>query len=286
MATVEEPRADQCWKAQAGEAWVARERELDVQLGPLGRAVIERLAPQPGECALDIGCGSGQTLLELAERVGERGEVLGVDISEVMVARARQRVRDAGVPQIRVEVGDAQDYVFPRVFDLAFSRLGVMFFREPVRAFQNVRQALRPGGRLGFVCFQARARNEWAEVLLDAVLPLTEQELPAMFQPDRPGPFYFGEPERIRSVLTQAGFESLSIEPEERELHLGGAHTLQQAVDYAMQIGPAARVIAEAGAERAPVFRAALEAALARFVVDDGVWLGSSHFYVSARRGA
>ncbi len=283
MKSTPEFRADQCWKTQAGDAWVRFEAELDKQLEPLGRGVLERLAPRPGERALDIGCGSGQTLLELAELVGENGHVLGVDISEPMVARARQRVAQAGFKQVAVEIGDAQTHRFDPTFDLQFSRVGVMFFQDSLLAFKNLLAALKPGGRLGFVCFQEREKNEWAEVVLSAVTPvLGLRELPPLYDPDRPGPFYFAQPDRIRSVLEGAGYAEVVIEAEQRKLHYGGASTLEQALDYAMQIGPAARAIAEADPALAPACREALGRALAPHAGPDGVWLGSAHFYVRA----
>jgi len=278
-------RADQCWTAQSGDAWVAFEAQLDTQLGPLGRALIDRLAPQPGERALDIGCGSGQTLIELGERVGEAGYVLGVDISEPMVRRARERIREAGFRQVAVELGDAQSYAFPAPFDLEFSRLGVMFFQDAVVAFKNLLGALRSGGRLGFVCFQPRERNEWAEVVLSAVAPvLGLREPPELLQNGRSGPFFFAAPERIRSVLEAAGYGDLVIEAEERKLHFGGARTLEEAVYFATHVGPASRAIAGADPALVPACRDALSAALAPFVSARGVWLESAHYFVTARR--
>ena len=285
MSESSEFRVDQCWKAQSGEAWVAFESALDAQLGPLGRALLDRLAPRTGERALDIGCGSGQTLLELAERVGERGQVVGVDISDPMVARARERISAAGLRHVEIVLGDAQSQRFDEPFDLEFSRFGVMFFQDPVLAFRNLLQALKPGGRLGFVCFQASEKNEWAEVPLGAVMAaIGSTELPQMFQPDRPGPFFFARQERIRDVLSQAGYGNIVIEPEERKLHFGGASTLEQAVDYATKIGPAARAMADADQALVPACRAALAEALAPLAGPDGVWLRSAHYFVSARR--
>jgi SAM-dependent methyltransferase len=275
---------EQCWKAQSGEAWVRYQRELDAQLGPLGRALIERVLPEPGERVVDVGSGAGQTLLELAERVGPAGRVLGVDVSEPMVERARQRVAAAGLSNVDVVLGDAQEHAFDGSFELVFSRLGVMFFRDPVAAFRNLRSALHPGGRLGFVCFQSRADNEWAEVLLAAVAQVCGREVvPPLLEPDRPGPFFFADPERIRSVLEQAGFGALQLEPDQRALHFGGALTLDQAVDYALNVGPAARVIAEADPALRPRFGEALASAIQPFVSPSGVWLGSAHWLVTAR---
>ncbi|HEV8248037.1 MAG TPA: methyltransferase domain-containing protein, partial [Polyangiaceae bacterium] len=209
--------ADQSWQDRGGASWVRQQERIDVQLDPFGRAVLGKLGPQAGERALDVGCGSGQTVLELAELVGPSGRVVGVDISEQMLARARERVRAQGYGAVELVLGDAQTHALPPDQDLEFSRFGVMFFQDSVAAFRNLFAALRAGGRLGFVCWQAMTKNEWAQVLLQAVLPiLPKPALPPMLQPDRPGPFYFDSPERISSILSAAGFGSIEIEPFER----------------------------------------------------------------------
>src|SRR5262245_18036823 len=105
------PLASQAFKEKAGEAWVRLQERTDAQIDPLGRAAIARLGIAAGERVLDVGCGCGQTLLELAELVGPAGRVLGVDISEPMLARARERA--AGRPTIELALGDAQTHAFP-----------------------------------------------------------------------------------------------------------------------------------------------------------------------------
>jgi ubiquinone/menaquinone biosynthesis C-methylase UbiE len=93
-------------------------------------------------------------VLELARRVGTGGHVLGIDISTPMLNLARQRATEAGYSQTALVQADMSTYGFPsQAFDLAFSRFGVMFFADPVAAFANLRAALKPSGRLVFVCF-------------------------------------------------------------------------------------------------------------------------------------
>ncbi|TFG97014.1 MAG: class I SAM-dependent methyltransferase, partial [Myxococcales bacterium] len=140
---------------------------LDAQIAPLGVAAMEQARPAPGESVLDIGCGCGQTSVQLKERVGPKGSVLGVDISTPMLERARARA--AGLPNLRFTNADAQTHSFDERFDLAFSRFGVMFFADPVAAFANVHRALRPGGRVAVVCWQGIDRNPWLLVPLRAV---------------------------------------------------------------------------------------------------------------------
>lgn len=287
MTSSEEPRVEQAWQGRSGDNWVAFEAALDAQLDPFGRAVLDKVAPRRGEWALDIGCGTGQTLIELAELVGREGRVLGVDLSEPMLARARQRLQSAGLGPDRVELalGDAAAYAFEPRFDLAFSRFGVMFFENSARAFRNVANALRPGGRLGFACWQALSKNQWASVGLDAVLPrLPSGEPPALLRDDRPGPFYFSDAERVRGFLKQAGFVDVEIEAVEREVHVGAAQTSEQAADYALEIGPASRAIEGSDPALRPALRDALVAAFRPFVSERGVWLGAAAFVVTAVR--
>jgi ubiquinone/menaquinone biosynthesis C-methylase UbiE len=276
-------RADQAFRHQAGAAWVLLQEQTDIQIDPFGRAALAKLDLTTGARVLDVGCGCGQTLLELAELVGPRGHVLGVDISEPMLERARERV--AGQAVVELCCADAQTHPFPPAdFDAAFSRFGVMFFEDASRAFANVGRALRTQGRLAFVCWQDLALNPWADLPLRAVLPVLGPDAsPDLMRPGRPGPFYFADVDRVRTILSTAGFADVQIDRFEQPLHLGGAMTLEQAVSYCRQIGPAARAMADAAAELRPALDAALAGALAPFVRERGVWLDGAAFIVTAR---
>jgi SAM-dependent methyltransferase len=275
--------ASQSFAEKAGEAWVRMQERTDALIDPLGRVAIERLGAVAGEGLLDVGCGCGQTLLELAERVGPSGHVLGVDISPPMLARARERI--AGRPPIEVALGDAQTYAFaPGAFDAVYSRFGVMFFEDPGAAFRNLRAAARSGGRLSFVCWQALAKNPWAARPLEAVMRLLpESAMPDMLREGRPGPFFLSDPARVRAILGAGGWKDVSLEPVEMPLHLGGAATLDEAVAYSLQIGPAARAMADALAALKPALEAALREALAPFAGARGVFLDGAAFVVTAR---
>jgi SAM-dependent methyltransferase len=142
------------WNSPTTQAWVTLQDRIDVLFLPLTEVVLERAAPRAGERVLDIGCGCGATVLGLAGRVGPEGQVLGVDVSEPMIARARARIEEEGCSNAAVVLGDASLYPFETgSFDLAFSRFGVMFFSNPVEAFANIHRALKADGRLVFACF-------------------------------------------------------------------------------------------------------------------------------------
>jgi SAM-dependent methyltransferase len=268
---------------RAGLAWVRLQERTDAQVGPPGSAAMAKLPLAAGQRVLDVGCGCGQTLLQLAAAVGPSGHVLGVDVSPPMLGRAREVVE--GHPEIELVLSDAQTHAFaPASFDAMYSRFGVMFFTDPHAAFANLRGALKPGGRLAFVCWQAMARNPWAAEPLAAVKRLIpEQKLPDMLVPDRPGPFYLADPERIRAILSGAGFVSVELEAWEQPLHFGGAMTLAEVTSYATQIGPAARAMAEAPEELHPALEAALSKAFEPYVTERGVWMNGACWLVTAR---
>ena len=275
--------AARIFNERAGEAWTRLQEQTDAQLDPFGREAMARLDLAPGERVLDVGCGCGQTLLELGDLVGPEGRVLGVDISEPMVERARTRAADRS--SVSVALADAQTHAFaPADFDAAFSRFGVMFFEDAVAAFANLRRALVPGGRLAFVCWQDIARNPWADVPLRAVLGVLGRDAaPELVRPGNPGPFYFSDPDRVRTILTAAGFTDVVIDPYERPMNLGAAATVEEALAYSRHIGPAARAMADADPNLRPALDAALTAALARFTTDRGVWSEAAAFIVTAR---
>jgi SAM-dependent methyltransferase len=142
------------WNSAGGRRWVERQQSQDVVLGPILQATLERAQPRQGERVVDIGCGTGASSIALAERVGPSGQVLGVDVSAPMLARASERLPP--VAPVRFIHADATTYRFESAaFDLLFSRFGVMFFAEPARAFANLRIALKPSGRLAFACWRS-----------------------------------------------------------------------------------------------------------------------------------
>jgi len=283
MSPPDPPRASQSFVEKGGEAWARMQDQTDALIEPLGRIAIERLGVAAGERILDVGCGCGQTLLQLADIAGPTGHVLGVDISPPMLGCARERV--AGRPTIALALGDAQTYTFAcPAFDAVYSRFGVMFFDDHRAAFRNLRGAARAGGRLSFVCWQEMAKNPWASRPLDAVMRLLPASaMPDMLREGRPGPFFMSDPARVRAILGDAGWTDVSIEPVEMPLHLGGAATLDEVVEYSLQIGPAARATTDAPETLKPALAAALREAFAPFASARGVYMDGAAFVVVAR---
>ena len=158
------------WNSAASRAWADQYERMDRAVADLTKSLLDLARLQVGEHVLDIGCGSGTTVLELAARVGPGGHVLGADISNQSVARARQRIADAGSRHAEVIMADVSAHPFEQhSLELAFSRFGVMFFSDPRAAFANVQRAMKAGGRLALAVFRAASENLWPNGPLEAV---------------------------------------------------------------------------------------------------------------------
>jgi len=278
------PNAEQIryWNEHSGPRWVASEAMLDAQIAPLGLAAMERARVAAGERVLDVGCGCGQTTLQLAEKVGPRGGVTGIDISAPMLERARARAAERELAHARFLNADAQTTrLGAAAFNLVFSRFGVMFFADPAAAFANLRASLAPGGRVVFVCWQELMRNPWMRVPLLAAAPHLPPLTPPA--PGAPGPFAFADPVRVRGILEAAGFADVAIDPFESDLALGGVGgNLEQAVELVMGLGPLAAALREAAADLRLRVAAAVREAIAPYATPAGVKLGSAAWIVRA----
>ena len=272
------PNADQVayWNDTAGQTWADLQAPMDRQLESLGRRALAALAPKPGERVLDIGCGSGATTLMLAEAVAPGGEAVGVDISRPMLDVARRR--SAGMTGVRFHEADAQSEPFAAAgFDAVFSRFGVMFFEDPAAAFANIHRALKPGGRLAFVCWRAPFENQFMMLpVMAAAQHLPPQEPP---DPTAPGPFAFADPERVRGILTASGFNDIDIVAYDEKI---GGGDLETSLDLSLRIGPLGRALRE-NPDRREAAVAAVREALAAHAGPDGVKLAAAAWIVTAR---
>ena len=282
MSSTNENNLRDMWQGTAAARWLQEQVRLDELLRPFGQAAQMTLAAVSGEWILDVGCGAGTTSFELADAVAPSGGVYGIDISEPLLERARERAEAAGSKNTQWIVADAATHRFDRGFDALYSRFGVMFFSDPVAAFSNLRDALQRSGRLAFVCWQELDRNPWANRPLTAARSAApELPLPAMFQPGQPGPFAFGDQEYVNDSLKAAGFRQVDITRFERPVHLGAS--AEDAADSSLVIGPTSRFAAEAPPEVGASIRNAIIEALKPFESPRGVWLDAATYVVSAR---
>jgi len=202
-----------------------------------------------------------------------------------MLERARERAGSAGLENVSFTAADAQVHVFEAGrYDLVFSRFGVMFFEAPVAAFANLHRGLAAGGRLTFVAWQELGKNPWMLIPVMAVAPLVE--LPPPPQAGAPGPFAFADADRLSGILSEAGFESPSIEPLSGEVTVGGSGGLDQATDFVLQMGPAGRVLRGADDETLRAAREAVREALAPFSTPEGVRMKCAAHIVSASKSS
>ena len=269
------------WNERGGPQWVKLQERLDAQIGPLGLVALEQAAAQPGESVLDIGCGCGHTALALAEQVGPRGSVRGIDVSRPMLGRARERQQEQQLQNLSFLHADAQTHQFePASVDLIFSRFGVMFFEDASQAFGNLRTALRPGGRLCFLCWQELQKNDWVRVPLQAAAQ--HVPLPPRPEPGTPGPFSLADPDRVRSILDSAGFRNVRSQPHETNISVGGATGVDGAVAFLLAIGPVASLLRESNTETRSRVAEAIHTALLPYADGNSVYLSSATWVVQA----
>jgi SAM-dependent methyltransferase len=228
--------------------------------------------------ALDIGCGTGQTTREAA-LVASDGEALGIDIDGGMIARARELADREGVPNVRFEVGDAQTHPFRSgASDVAISRFGTMFFSDPEMAFRNIARAVRAGGRLVMMVWQAHDRNEWA-VAIDQALGVEKHEVAAA--PGR-DPFSLAEPPTVRRILAAAGFADGEFCDVDVPVYYG--QDVDAALAFVGRFANVSEALSRSGPRAAGTILARLRATLESRASERGVWLGSRAWIVTARR--
>ncbi|MBI1260932.1 MAG: methyltransferase domain-containing protein [Rhizobiales bacterium] len=282
----DQPNAQQIeeWNGRVGERWVLHQDRLDRMLAPMSAAVLSAAALKSGEQVLDIGCGCGATTLEAARILGPNGHVTGVDISDPMVKRARERATAAKI-DATFNVADAATYHFKAAqFDAMISRFGVMFFDNPPAAFANIRASLKATGRMAFVCWRSMPENDWLGAPLKAAMPF----LPPMekTEPGAPGPFAFADRDRLNGILSEAGFRSIRIEAHDEGLTMGtsaNGDAVDDALVQAMEIGPLSRMLAKQPDDIRQTARTAVREALLDYVTPQGVVMSGAVWIVTAK---
>lgn len=268
------------WNGTAGRAWTDVQAALDLMLEPFERHLVDAAARAGARTVLDVGCGTGATTLAIARCLGAGARCVGLDISEPMLERAKNRAEEQA-SAARFIRADAQSYPFELgAFELVVSRFGVMFFRDSVAAFANLRAATAPAGQLRFVAWRAAAENPFmttAERAAAKFLP----NLP-LRRPDAPGQFAFADPERIRHVLRESGWVDVDIQPLDLECTLPAADLAH----YYTRLGPLGEVLQGADDSTRAQVAAAVNAAFQSYVNGSEVRFIAACWTVGARRSA
>ena len=268
------------WNGPGGQRWADRQQVQDILLAPVADLLVDRAQIKRGEAVVDVGCGSGAVSIAIAEKLGPSGNVLGIDVSAPMLARARQ-IAPAGLP-VDFVLADATVFPFdPGSFDLLVSRFGVMFFAEPARSFANLRKALKPEGRLAFACWREPRENPFFMVPLQAVY----KHVPRLPQlgPEDPGPFAFASEQRVTRILSEAGFSHVTMERCDLTLDLAVGRGIEAAVQSTLEIGPSARALAEQPPDVVAAAAQSIGQELMPFVHGQSVLLKGSIWIVTAR---
>jgi SAM-dependent methyltransferase len=283
----ENEEATEAWSGVLFDRFVEFRDLIVTSLVQHGDAAMKLYPPNPGDRVLDVGCGFGDTTQQLAALVGPDGKAVGVDVAEPFIRASVEEAREAGVENVEFITGDVQVMELPGTFDYVFSRMGVMFFANPVQAWRNLRSALKPGGRFVAVVWRRKLDNPWlhrAEQVVDQYLEEPEEtDEPTC----GPGPFSMNNADTVAEQLVIAGFERPTFTRLDLPMKLG--NDLDEAVRLNMAIGPAAELIRLSGDE-AEKIRPKLETEIREVLADydgpDEVSAPASTWIVTATRAA
>jgi ubiquinone/menaquinone biosynthesis C-methylase UbiE len=276
--------AIEAWNTVLFDKFVRFRRVLIAGLGIHGARAMDRHPPKPGTTVVDIGCGFGDTTIELGKRIGTSGRAVGVDAAARFIESARKEAREARAENVSFEVSDIEKSVPGGPYELAYSRMGTMFFASPVFALRNIRKTLAPNGRLCMVVWRKREANECmyaAEVCMRDLLgepPKGDQVTCG------PGPFSMAGADLVSDQLIAAGYTDIAFERSDALIETG--RDVEEAIDFGLQLGPAGEIVRLAGdaaTTRMSEIRAALSQVLAPYSRPDGVWSPSSCWIVTAR---
>ncbi|MEV8015511.1 class I SAM-dependent methyltransferase [Streptomyces sp. NPDC086554] len=269
----------QAWNGYEGTHWARNQDRWDAVNAGFNEPLLTAAALTGGERVLDIGCGAGATTRQAARQVGT-GSALGLDLSGPMLERARASARHEGIDNVVFERGDAQVHPFdPDTYDVMLSRFGVMFFADPVAAFTNIAGALRPGGRAAFICAAEAEGSEWLQAIaaLGDILPIG-----GFGKPGGPGMFSLADPDRVRSVLTAAGFERLGVTHVEADGNWG--RDADDAAAFLLDSGPGHHLLGQVGPDAQERARRTLTDVLRPHERDGELRLRGTAWLVTAER--
>jgi SAM-dependent methyltransferase len=274
--------ATEAWSGPLFERFVRFRPYVAEGLGAHGEVAMAAHPPSPGDRVLDIGCGFGDTTRRLAELVGAEGSAVGIDVSEPFVELAIEEATAAGLANVSYRLGDVQIADLGGPYDYVFSRMGVMFFANPVQALRNIRAAMEPGGRLCVVVWRRKLDNPWVREAEEVVAQYLEHPEQTDEPTCGPGPFSMADADTVSEQLRIAGFEAIELRRSDLPMPMG---PLDNAVDITMAIGPAGEVLrlwGDRAEEIRPRIASEIRAALEPYETADGVRAPASTWIISA----
>lgn len=266
------------WNGVGGRSWVELHTVLEGVLAPFTDVILADCRPERVHRVLDVGCGAGSTTLAAARRLGAQGACVGIDISEPLIAVARSAAERESSPAQFI-LADAQTYAFePASFDLVISRFGVLFFEDSVRAFTNLRRAVRAAGRLRFVAWRSPAENPFfttAEQAAARFIPSLAASLK-----DEPARYAFSDPRQTEQILTESGWTGIEIQP----LDITCTLPERDLIRYVTRLGSIGRVFHEVDENTRVKVNEAVRAAMDPYVRGADVRFPAACWLVNARR--
>jgi SAM-dependent methyltransferase len=254
--------------------------DYDAELRLLNQALRRAYALRGDDDVLDIGCGTGQTTREVARKARD-GRAVGIDNSAEMIERARELTQAEGLHNVTFVYADAQSYHFPaESFDVAISRFGTMFFRDPIAAFANIAGALRWDGRLVMMVWQAHELNEWSVAIAHALAGDGGFLPPA---PQGYDPFSLADPESVIRMLGAGGFTDITFTDVRQPVYYGP--NVATAFDWVRGFTCTNEVVSSLDTASAERTLNGLRETLAAHERADGIWFDASAWIVAARRG-
>lgn len=269
------------WNSASTRSWSEHVDRIDRFMRPVTDVLYEQAATKPGETVIDIGCGSGTTVIEMARRVGPAGRVEGFDVAKPSVERANQRIADAELTNAAVTLADLSTAALAsRRYDLAVSRFGVMFFTDPAATFAHLHAAMKPGGRLAFAVFRTARETTWASAPVNAVRHMLD--LPPPPGPEDPGQFSWADPQRVERILKSGGFQNISLTPIDPQMRYAGPGGAEEAADFCFLVGPIQRAVAKLTPDQRQNVRRKLVEFFKGIDGPDGIALPGANWIVKA----